>query len=102
MFQITERNPGAFLKFLLALADRLFMNVNSLVNAAVPTPFGWLIANQRSFDLNSVLAFQGQMLSLARALGSATAVTEPAASSDNEPVGVLVPLRVPSTAARER
>lgn len=94
MFQITGRKRSALLKFLPALADRRFMNVNSLVDIATPTPFGWMITNQNSFDLNAVLAFQGQMLSLARALGSATAVAEHAAGTVDVQAAVPVPVRV--------
>jgi hypothetical protein len=40
-------------------------------NAAVPTPYGWILVAQNNFDLNEVVAFQTQLGNLSRAVGSA-------------------------------
>ena len=52
--------------------------MNTVVKATVPTPFGWLITGQESFNLDSMLAFTKQLASLSKGLGTSTAIEESA------------------------
>ena len=87
------------LKFFGSTADKLTMDISALIQIAVPTPFGWVITTEEDVDLDKVLAFQGQLLALARVCGTAVPVADAVAerlqetARENEPVGVLVPLR---------
>ena len=73
------------------------MDVKTLIDTAVPTPFGWVIRTQEDFDLNAMLAFQGQLISLSRAFGPAVPVQEPVMANSaieaDANAGVLVPVR---------
>jgi hypothetical protein len=47
------------------------MDLNSMIETAAPTPFGWVITTQNEFDLHSMIAFQRQLLSLSGSLSQA-------------------------------
>ncbi|WP_180540899.1 hypothetical protein [Nevskia soli] len=60
-------------------------------NAAVPTPYGWILVAQNNFDLDEVVAFQTQLGNLSRAVGKGGAN---APATDSIGVEELVPLSV--------
>lgn len=51
-------------------AEKVIMDLTSLIDTAVPTPFGWVMTTQKEFDLEMMIAFQKQLVSLARACGT--------------------------------
>jgi hypothetical protein len=77
------------------------MDVKTLIQTAVPTPFGWVIQTQEDVHLNATLAFQGQLISLSKICGP---IVSAAQMDFNEigdvEVGVLVPVRVSSERPR--
>lgn len=58
-------------------------------NAAVPTPYGWVLVSQNKFDLDEVVAFQTQLVNFSRSIGSA-GMNAP--STESVSVEELVPL----------
>jgi hypothetical protein len=45
------------------------MDLKSMIDTAVPTPYGWMIMTQREFDLEAMISFQKQLISLSNAFG---------------------------------
>jgi hypothetical protein len=63
------------------------MDPKTFVDTAAPTPYGWVITTQHQFDLNTILAFRGQLASLSKVLETQQA-TAPAEQEILEPVHV--------------
>ena len=71
---------------------RVCMELKPLIDSVAPTPFGWVITTQDNFDLNSMLAFRSQLLSLSRAFGPSTTPRTEVAATAGELV-LSTPLR---------
>jgi hypothetical protein len=57
------------------------MDPRTFVDTAAPTPYGWVITTQSQFDLDTILAFRGQLASLSKFFESQKP-TSPAAAPE--------------------
>jgi hypothetical protein len=65
------------------------MDLNTLIDTAVPTPFGWVLTTQPSFDLAAMASFRSQLLSLSRNFGKIAPVADATVEAQVE-VPVLI------------